>query len=124
MTDHDDDEAFKPQWDWAFFFVWHFRPGVVLLEDRYFPCSGSIFGDDHIGVVLPMENKALLYLAVYNDYAVVNLHAHETVNTTSALRFEGGRLVRAGTGMPWSESVATTGDVAAYLRQLGRMEIA
>jgi hypothetical protein len=118
-----DCEDFRPQFDWAYFFVWHFKPGVVFIEDRYFPCSGSIFGDDHIGVVLPMENTAILYLAIHKDRCDVRLHRHTGHDSTYPLKFEGGRLVRAGTDDGWGESIATTGDVAAYLRQLGRMEI-
>lgn len=126
-------ERFEPRFEWLYFLVDHIKPGVVSLNGHHFPACGVLWPEqqaephrDTASIAMPMENRALLTLLVNQTSAMAALALiHDDKPTL--LKVERGRLVAAtmtdGVGDRWSETVTTTGDVAAYLRQLGRMEI-
>jgi len=112
-----------PQFDWLFFYVEHVKKGVCRLNNQYFPCAGILWPKDDVDfatVALPMENSAVLALGVYKEHA--SIHVSHQGASCDVVR---GCLVPVASDEHyWSESVTTTGDVAGYMRQLGRMGFA
>lgn len=117
-----------PRFEWLHFYVEHVKPGVVRINNRYFPCANVVWPEEQIDhhkytttIAIPLENRAVLILLVEPSSARISVATEEA----QLLKIERGCLTLAypKTEGVWLEGVIGTDDIAAYMRQIGRMAV-